>query len=155
MNELGKVEKRKVDSQTSIWNVEVTDIGAHRPFLGFSLTDQYLLIGVTSPRDENLVSIHTIPEKKIHQFSIPLDLERHQLPILGEIHFKGIDALVSKWSIGLYDRRFNETVVLSPFEPASIKPLLGRELHQTTDWSGFKKSKKNRQPIFELHFTRK
>jgi hypothetical protein len=32
-----------------IWEIEISDLGATRPFLGFSFTNQYILVGITAP----------------------------------------------------------------------------------------------------------
>lgn len=63
-----------------IWEIEVSDLGSSKPFLGFSLTGQYLLVSLTSPDQQNKVDIQSIPEQKDQPLIIPIRLNAIDFP---------------------------------------------------------------------------
>ncbi len=88
-----------------IWEIEISDLGNSKPFLGFSLTGQYLLVSLTSPDQENKVDIQSIPEQQDQPLIIPIRLNAIDFPQKGRLHFKGIRRLLENWQLTLIERQ--------------------------------------------------
>lgn len=112
--------------EESIWLVEITDLGASKPFLGYSLTDQYVLVGITSPTLQNEVCISSMPQNNQGEMSISLPLDKFDVPFTGILKFEGIKKLKDKWCFQLHDKREEKIIELK--EKDSIK--LGQSNNQ-------------------------
>ncbi len=112
------------DAEHLIWEIEISDLGNSKPFLGFSLTGQYLLVGITSPDQQNKVDIQSIPENLDEPLVIPIRLNAIDYPQKGQLSFKGIRGLLQNWELKLIERQSGITYLLkgdAMFSLAKIK----------------------------------
>lgn len=139
-----------------IWNIEITDLGDHKPFLGFSLTGQYVIVGVTSPASENRVSVNSVEVGKNLIVKIPLELERHDYPAKGVLVFNGLKKLCAEWDICFIDSRTQNGVSLNADRrevDLSDFPPEEQEMHLHI--LGFKPTKSVRNSSYELWLRKK
>ena len=138
-----------LNSSTKLWTIELTDLGVHQAFMGYSLSDKYLMIGITSPMFESQISINSLP-KDGEAVSIPLHLEKCECGLFGDINFKGLDKLLSKWFLFFYDSRFGEETEIRNDQPILIKHLKSNTRSENLRLIGYSKSKENSKSLFEL-----
>ncbi len=106
-----------------LWEVEISDLGACKPFLGFSLTNQYILIGITSPDSQNEVTISTLPESLAESVIIPLNFGKFEFPKSGKLVFKGIQRLKDKWNIKLVNSQTMRAFSISSKSSISLQSI--------------------------------
>ena len=106
-----------------IWEVEISDLGACRPFLGFSLTNQYVLVGITSPDQQNEVTITSIPNDEKQEIVIPLSLQKFEFPITGYLTFNGIKRLSEQWRIRLINTKTGRSIPVRQNSKLSLRGL--------------------------------
>ncbi|MBO6795402.1 MAG: hypothetical protein JJ895_15970 [Balneolaceae bacterium] len=95
-----------------VWDIEISDLGNSRPFRGFSLTGQYLMVGITSPDQQNKVDIQSIPEKTEGSINIPIRLGEIDFPQKGKLRLKGIGKLMPRWEMKLIEKQSGMVVTL-------------------------------------------
>lgn len=139
----------------SIWDVELTDLGAHQHFMGYSLTTKYLMVGITSPVNESQVSINSIPSEKEAEIIIPLGLEKCDCRLTGAIVFKGIDQLTDRWKIVFTDNRFGDEQELQSDESVPIRQPVKNTRHELLKLAGRNKNGKAPRSMFELRMYNK
>lgn len=137
----GSVKQQEyVSEEQLIWEIEISDLGACRPFLGFSLTNQYVLVGITAPDQQNEVTITSIPNQDVAEISIPLELQKFEFPISGNITFKGIKYLSDQWKFRLLNSKTGRSISIKHSTKLSLRKL-GQDLVE--DISRAKASTKN------------
>lgn len=139
-------EALKIESE--LWEIELIELGADQAFNGYSLTGTYLLVGITSPIQENQVSINSMPEEK-REMVIPITFENCDNYLSGQVFFKGLDKITKKWDVFFTDRRFDEIVKVESSSPIAIKIAKNTRSEQLK-WIGFTKNKGSRNCFFEL-----
>ena len=87
----------------SIWEIEISDLGACKPFIGYSLTDQYILLSVTAPDAQNEVAFTSVPEIAPNTVHIPLAFSNFEYPWVGGFQFKGLQKLTGFWNVRLFN----------------------------------------------------
>lgn len=118
------VERSRVPNNDHlIWEIEVSDLGSSRPFLGYSLTGQYLLVGITSPDQQNKVDIQSIPEKPEQSIHIPIRLSAIDFPQKGKLRFKGISKLLQHWDLKLIEKQSGVVVPLHKDRTLSLAKI--------------------------------
>ena len=90
------------------WTIELSDLGAHQVFMGYSLSETYVMIGITSPNLESQISINTLPRNSEEEIVVPIELERCDPDLVGEIHFRNSGKLLENWEVFFYDNRFGD-----------------------------------------------
>jgi|GEM_PF-5300965 len=113
----------QMNEEQLVWEIEIKDLGACKPFLGFSLTDQYLLVGVTSPDQQNEVSITSIPKEEDQRIRIPLSLNKFDFPRSGILRFKGIQFLIDRWEFLLHNFHTDRTIKLNANSKLSLSKI--------------------------------
>lgn len=105
------------------WTIELTDLGVHQGFMGYSLSDKYLLIGITSPLLESQISINSISKSEEEGIRIPLLLEKCKALLNGSIRFKGLEKILPNWEVHFLDNRFGETTKVDEQSVIVIRQL--------------------------------
>ncbi|MBO6523353.1 MAG: hypothetical protein JJ971_05970 [Balneolaceae bacterium] len=140
---------------TKLWTIELTDLGVHQAFMGYSLSDKYLMIGITSPMFENQISINSIPKSGKEELKVPIPLEKCDCGLYGNISFKGLDKFLSKWKLFFYDSRFGEETEVIDGNLIPIKQLSKNTRSEHLKLMGYSKGKENAKSLFELRFKTK
>ncbi len=123
MKNVDMLAKEQLPAAVKHWTIELTDLGVHQGFLGYSLSNKYLLIGITSPLLESQISINSLSDDEQAEIKIPLQLERCKALLDGSIRFKGLDKILPKWEIYFLDNRFGESVKVDEQSVISIRQL--------------------------------
>ncbi len=139
-----------VKANTNLWTIELTDLGAHQAFMGYSLTSKYLMIGITAPKLESQISINSIPENEEEEIKIPLYLEKCDASLVGQINFKGLNKISQKWDVYFYDCRFSELTKVIDSVPIPIKKPSKNTRSEHLKLIGYTKKKDSNNPCFEL-----
>ena len=136
--------------KTNLWTIELTDLGAHQAFMGYSLTSKYLMIGITSPILESQISINSIPENEEEEIKIPIYLEKCDTTLAGVINFKGLQKILHKWDVYFYDCRFSEIIRVFESVPIPIKKPEKNIRSEHLKLIGYTKKNDSNNPCFEL-----
>ena len=139
-----------LNSTTKLWTIELTDLGVHQAFMGYSLSDKYLMIGITSPMLENQISINSISDDPNEELKIPIHLEKCDCGLFGQISFKGLEKIVQKWEVVFYDSRFGEETKIKDERPVLIKQLKSNTRSENLRLIGYSKRKEDVKSMFEL-----
>lgn len=132
-----------------LWNIEISDLGGCKPFLGYALTDQYILVGVTAPDAQNEVAITSIPDTDEWEIVIPLTLNKFEFPVVGGLKFGGDFTLYRKWHIRLRDRSTGLEHVLNPTSLFEINEKKERfRVHSVGMFTSF--NEQETPPRFEI-----
>ncbi len=147
------IERQKTEVNTPAskeWTIEITDLGMHQAFMGFSLSDKYLLVGITSPMLESQISINSIPDDPKEELKIPIHLEKCDCELFGRISFKGIEKILKKWRLTFFDSRFGEETEIKNEYPIPIQQLRTNTRSENLRLIGYSKDKGLSESIFEL-----
>lgn len=141
--------------QFGIWEVEICDLGACKPFLGYSLSDQYILVEITDPYKQNEVAITSIPESTPKTVCVPLVLSNFESQDMQRIKFKGLSRIMAVWDVQLVDTWMNVNYEISEKELL----ITARYEHKRAAFSkgveyGFIKNQYD-QPRFEVILSEK
>ncbi len=123
MKTVDMLAKEQPPTTAKRWTIELTDLGVHQGFMGYSLSDKYLLIGITSPLLESQISINSLSHDEQAEIKIPLQLEKCSALLNGSIWFKGLDKILPKWEIHFVDNRFGESVKIDEQSVIRIREL--------------------------------
>lgn len=138
-----------------IWEIEICDLGACKPFLGYALSDQYILVGITDPNKQNEVTITSIPEGKPKAIFIPLVLSNFECEDIRKIRFKGLKRISATWNVRFFDKK--EQVGYKITEEEIFSTSLIKE--QQVDLTGSSQyrfiSSTHQSPRFEVILTEK
>ncbi len=146
----GSIEHHKyLNEEQLIWEIEISDLGACRPFLGFSLTNQYVLVGITAPNQQNEVLITSISNQDQEELTIPLDLHKFDFPTSGLLTFKGINRISPQWKVKLVHTKSGRSIALKPNTKLSLKKI-GEDI--TNNLSTISTSPRNH---FSIHLLKK
>lgn len=135
---------------SKLWTIELTDLGVHQAFMGYSLSDKYLMIGITSPMLENQISINSIPDDPSKDLRVPIHLEKCDCGLFGHISFKGLEKILKKWKLFFYDSRFDEETEVKNEAPITIKELKSNTRSENLRLIGYSKKSDKAQSLFEL-----
>ena len=143
---------KALNSTAKLWTIELTDLGVHQAFMGYSLSDKYLMIGITSPMFESQISINSIPKSSKEELRIPLHLEKCDCGLLGDISFTGLEKFLSQWSLFFYDSRFGEEIEVIDGNVVTIKQLDKNTRSEHLKLIGYSKETEKAKSLFELRF---
>tara|TARA_R110000868_G_scaffold235273_3_gene489032 strand:- start:1466 stop:1939 length:474 start_codon:yes stop_codon:yes gene_type:complete len=144
-------ENKVLQPKTKLWTIELTDLGAHQAFMGYSLTSKYLMIGITSPMLESQISINSIPTNEEEEIKVPIYLEKCNDSLVGHICFKGLEKISEKWDVFFNDHRFDESVKVKSSVPIPIKRLAKNTRSEHLRLIGYTKSRQDFDCFFEIH----
>ncbi len=139
-----------LNSTTKLWTIELTDLGVHQAFMGYSLSDKYLMIGITSPMFENQISINSVPKNGDEEVKVPIHLEKCDCGLFGNINFTGIVKLLPKWRLFFYDSRFGEETEVIDGNLIPIKQLTNNTRSENLKLIGYSKKTEKAESLFEL-----
>lgn len=142
---------KALNSTTKLWTIELTDLGVHQAFMGYSLSDKYLMIGITSPMFENQIAINSIP-KSGEELKVPIHLEKCDCELFGQINFTGLDKFLSRWRLFFYDSRFGEETEVVDGHTVPIKQLTKNTRSEHLKLIGYSKKTVKSESLFELRF---
>ena len=137
-----------------VWEIDVSDLGACKPFLGYSLTDQYILVGITDPNHQNEVSITSIPESNPKTVHIPLVLSGFESSEIYNVRFTGLDKISGTWNVRLFDRHVQKGYRLREGEVLKIEEK-GLAIGSASIYRMQTPKKMRGVPRFELVLTEK
>ncbi len=140
---------KALNSTTKLWTIELTDLGVHQAFMGYSLSDKYLMIGITSPMFENQIAINSVP-KSGEELKVPIHLEKCDCGLFGQINFTGLDKFSSRWRLFFYDSRFGEETEIISGNMIPIKQLKKNTRSEHLKLIGYSKEQEQSKSLFEL-----
>lgn len=115
-----------------IWEIEICDLGACKPFLGYALSDEYILVGITDPNKQNEVTITSVPEGRPKAIFIPLVLSNFASKDIRKIRFKGLNRISATWNVRFFDKKEQVGYKITEDEIFSTSPIK----EQQVDLSG-------------------
>lgn len=141
---------KALNSTTKLWTIELTDLGVHQAFMGYSLSDKYLMIGITSPMFEDQISINSIPKTGVEELKVPIHLEKCDCGLFGSINFKGLEKFITTWELFFYDSRFDEETQIIEGNLIPIKQLTMNTRREHLKLIGYSKETNKSKSLFEL-----
>ena len=133
------------------WVIELTDLGTHQVYMGYNLSESYLVIGISAPDLEEQISINSIPKEPFDEIVVPLELQNASPLISGEINFRCSKAILEKWDIYFFDNRFDYKTPVKPNDPIRIGTQIRSTRSEKLRLMGYVRKKQNTS-VFELRF---
>lgn len=153
MELLANNEGQALKVNSTLWTIELTDLGIHQATMGYSLSSKYLMIGITSPLLDTTISINSIPENENEELIIPIHLENGGPFIDISVCFKGLEEIFKTWDVHFYDNRIGAFTKVFESTPIPLQRLnRNSSLRLVSSKEGQSVNSKN---SFEIRLTKK
>ncbi|HCD52568.1 MAG TPA: hypothetical protein DEQ34_08980 [Balneolaceae bacterium] len=138
----------------SSWVIELNDLSTDQALLGFQMSGNYVMVGITSPINENKISVHSLPEDEWTELHIPLNLQHCDAPLKGKINFCGLSKLHKSWSVQMIDHRTGAVYEINEIDHIQIELPTRINNKGKLKLLGYSKDEARCPALFELLITK-
>lgn len=111
--------KNLAKDDESVCTVEFTDLSRSQGFMKGLLSEEYFMVGITSPGRDKQVCIYSVNDSK-SEIVIPINFDKYGSPKMDAINFEGIENLSEEWILVFRDNRLGVEAEIKACDQVSI-----------------------------------